>query len=110
MPPDKKLTDKEKASLDEALKGAVLSDSELEKFAEGVDESGEVVMPVEDGEDLISAAAMALDFVEHLETSAPREVPGDEDVTYSVNMSIMAGGDVNPLNDEMTISLRSREQ
>ncbi|MHA2200638.1 MAG: hypothetical protein ACXABN_12205 [Candidatus Thorarchaeota archaeon] len=79
MPPDKKLTDKEKSALDDALKGAVLSDSELEKFAEGVDESGEVVMPVEDGEDLISAAALALDFVDHLETSAPREVPGDED-------------------------------
>ncbi|MFW9869916.1 MAG: hypothetical protein ACFFEL_09840 [Candidatus Thorarchaeota archaeon] len=79
MPSDKKLTDKEKAALDDALKGAVLSDSELEKFAEGVDESGEVIMPIEDGEDLISAAALALDFVEHLETSAPREVSGDED-------------------------------
>jgi len=79
MPSDKKLTDKEKAALDDALKGAVLSDTELEKFAEGVDESGETVMPVEDGEDLISAAALALDFVEHLETSAPRELTGDED-------------------------------
>ncbi len=79
MPSDKKLTDKEKAALDDALKEAVLSDSELEKFAEGVDESGEVVMPVEDGEDLISAAALALDFVEHLETSAPKELTGDED-------------------------------
>ncbi|MFW9769196.1 MAG: hypothetical protein ACFFEM_10275 [Candidatus Thorarchaeota archaeon] len=79
MPPDKKLTDKEKSALDDALKGAVLSDSELEKMAEGVDESGEVVMPVENGEDLISAAALALDFVEHLETSAPRELTGDED-------------------------------
>ncbi len=75
----KKLTDKEKDALDEALKGAVLSDSELEKLAEGVDESGETIMPVEDGEDLISAAALALDFVEHLETSAPREPTGDED-------------------------------
>ena len=75
----KKLTDKEKASLDDALKGAVLYDSELERLAEGVDESGETVMPVEDGEDLISAAALALDFVDHLETSAPRELAGDED-------------------------------
>ena len=75
----KKLTDKEKASLDEALKGAVLSDAELDRLAEGVDESGETVMPVEDGEDLISAAALALDFVDHLETSAPRELAGDED-------------------------------
>ncbi|MHA3963240.1 MAG: hypothetical protein AM325_006840 [Candidatus Thorarchaeota archaeon SMTZ1-45] len=75
----KKLTDKEKAALDEALKGAVLSDSELERLAEGVDESGETIMPVENGEDLISAAALALDFVEHLETSAPRELTGDED-------------------------------
>jgi septal ring factor EnvC (AmiA/AmiB activator) len=75
----KKLTDKEKDTLDEALKGAVLSDSELERLAEGVDESGETVMPVEGGEDLISAAALALDFVDHLETSAPREITGDED-------------------------------
>ncbi|MFW9787903.1 MAG: hypothetical protein ACFFE2_15480 [Candidatus Thorarchaeota archaeon] len=75
----KKLTDKEKDALDEALKGAVLSDAELERLAEGVDESGDTVMPVEDGEDLISAAALALDFVEHLETSAPRELTGDED-------------------------------
>ena len=75
----RKLTDKEKVSLDEALKGAVLSDSELERLAEGVDESGETIMPVEDGEDLISAAALALDFVDHLETSAPREGAGDED-------------------------------
>ena len=75
----KKLTDKEKASLDEALKGAVLSDAELNRLAEGEDESGETVMPVEDGEDLISAAALALDFVDHLETSVPRELSGDED-------------------------------
>jgi len=75
----RKLTDKERAALDDALKGAVLSDSEIERLAEGVDESGETVMPVEDGEDLISAAALALDFVEHLETSAPRELSGDED-------------------------------
>ena len=53
----KKLTDKEKTALDDALKGAALSDSELERLAEGVDETGETVMPVEDGEDLISAAA-----------------------------------------------------
>ncbi len=33
----------------------------------------------QDGEDLISAAALALDFVDHLETSAPREVIGDDD-------------------------------
>lgn len=76
---DKKLTDKEKDALNEALKGAVLSDSEIERLAEGVDEAGETVMPVENGEDLISAAALALDFVEHLETSAPREMTGDED-------------------------------
>jgi len=75
----KKLTDKEKDALNEALKGAVLSDSELERLAEGVDESGDTVMPVENGEDLISAAALALDFVDHLETSAPREIAGDED-------------------------------
>jgi myosin heavy subunit len=76
---EKKLTDKEKSALDKALKGAALSDEELRKLAEGVDESGETVMPVENGEDLVSAAALALDFVDHLETSAPRELTGDED-------------------------------
>jgi Pyruvate/2-oxoacid:ferredoxin oxidoreductase gamma subunit len=75
----KKLTDKEKTALDDALKGAALSDSELKRLAEGVDETGETVMPVEDGEDLISAATFALDFVENLETSAPREATGEED-------------------------------
>jgi myosin heavy subunit len=73
MPSDKKLTDKERDAMQDALKGAALSDAELERLAEGVDDSGDVVMPVEDGEDLINAAALALDFVENLETSAPVE-------------------------------------
>ena len=75
----KKLTDKDKTALDDALKGAALSDSEIQRLAEGVDETGDTAMPVESGEDLISAAALALDFVENLETSAPREATGDED-------------------------------
>jgi chromosome segregation ATPase len=75
----KKLTDKERSEMEEALKSAALTDSELEKLAEGVDESGEVVMPVEDGEDLISAAAMALEFVDTLETTGPVERPEQED-------------------------------
>jgi myosin heavy subunit len=75
----KKLSDKERAEMEDALKSAILSDSELEKLAEGVDESGEVVMPVEDGEDLVSAAAMALEFVDTLETTAPAERPEQDD-------------------------------
>jgi myosin heavy subunit len=73
MPSEKKLTDKEKEAIQEALKGAALTDAELEKLAEGVDESGDIIMPVVDGEDLITAAALALDFVENLETTAPVE-------------------------------------
>ncbi len=81
MSRDKKLTDKEKDAMDAALKGASLTDAELEKLAEGVDESGEVVMPVEDGEDLITAAALAMEFVDSLETTAPVDRPqGDHAV------------------------------
>ena len=67
MSRDKKLTDKEKSAMDDALKGATITDAELERLAEGVDESGEVVMPVEDGEDLVTAAALAMEFVDGLE-------------------------------------------
>jgi DNA repair exonuclease SbcCD ATPase subunit len=79
VPADKKLTDKERDALQDALKGAALSDEELERLAEGVDDTGETVMPVEDGQDLINAAALALDFVENLETSAPVERKGGDD-------------------------------
>lgn len=75
MSRDKKLTDEEKDAMDAALKDASLTDAELEKLAEGVDESGEVVMPVEDGEDLITAAALAMEFVDSLETTAPVDRP-----------------------------------
>ena len=76
---DKKLTDKEKAAMDEALKGASLTDAELERLAEGVDESGEVVMPVDDSDDLVTAAALAMDFVDGLETTAPVDRPEGDD-------------------------------
>ncbi len=79
MSRDKKLTDDEKAAMDAALKGASLTDAELEKLAEGVNESGEVVMPVEDGEDLITAAALAMEFVDSLETTAPVDRPEGTD-------------------------------
>ena len=75
----KKLTDKERAEMEDALKSAVLTDAELEKLAEGVDETGEVVMPVEDSEDLVTAAAMALEFVDTLETTGPVERPAQDD-------------------------------
>jgi len=89
MPSDKKLTDKEKDAMQEALRGAALSDAELERLAEGVDESGETIMPVEDGEDLISAAALALDFVENLETSAPVEREGGKDAVAGFDALLM---------------------
>ncbi|MGY5859164.1 MAG: hypothetical protein RTU63_07330 [Candidatus Thorarchaeota archaeon] len=79
MSRDKKLTDKEKAAMDDALKGASITDAELERLAEGVDESGEVVMPVEDSEDLVTAAALAMEFVDGLETTAPVDRPQGDD-------------------------------
>jgi chromosome segregation ATPase len=89
MPSDKKLTDKERDAIQDALKGAALSDAELERLAEGVDDSGDVVMPVKDGEDLINAAALALDFVENLETSAPTERKGGEDAVAGFDALLM---------------------
>jgi myosin heavy subunit len=79
MSRDRKLTDKEKDAMDKALKGAALTDAELERLAEGVDDSGETVMPVDDGEDLVSAAAMAMEFVDGLETTAPVDRPEGQD-------------------------------
>lgn len=79
MSRDKKLTDKEKDAMDKALKGASLSDAELERLAEGVDDSGDIVMPVEDSEDLVTAAALAMEFVDGLETTAPVDRPEGDD-------------------------------
>jgi myosin heavy subunit len=70
--PDDKLTDKEKAALQDMLRGAALTDAEVRKMAEGEDESGQSLLPVESGEDLLSAAATALDFVEKLDGVIPR--------------------------------------
>ena len=70
--PDDKLSDEEKDTIKDAFKDASLSDIDLEKLAEGVDEKGETVLPVESGEDLLSAAALALEFVEGLETPESR--------------------------------------
>jgi len=79
MSRDKKLTDKEKAAMDDALRNASITDAELERLAEGVDESGEVVMPIEDSEDLVTAAALAMEFVDGLETTAPVDRPEGDD-------------------------------
>jgi len=66
-----KLSEKEKSALEDALRGASVSDSEVHTFAEGVDESGKPILPTETSEDLIRAAATALEFVEGLESSPP---------------------------------------
>jgi myosin heavy subunit len=70
--PEDKLTDEEKAALQEALKGASISDADVRKLAEGEDESGQTAPSGESGEDLLSAAGSALEFVEKLEGSAPK--------------------------------------
>ncbi|MFW9850574.1 MAG: hypothetical protein ACFFF4_15690, partial [Candidatus Thorarchaeota archaeon] len=72
--PDEKLTDEEKASMQSALKDAALSDTDIKKMAEGEDEFGETSLPVDSGDDLVSAAASALEFVDALDSS---EVKGD---------------------------------
>ncbi len=67
--PDEKLTEEEKKIMEEAFKGASISEAELLKLAEGEDESGESYTPVESEEDLVTAAASALEFVEGLDSS-----------------------------------------
>ncbi|MGY5875938.1 MAG: hypothetical protein RTU30_09345 [Candidatus Thorarchaeota archaeon] len=68
MPSDDDLTEAEKDKLQAAFKDAAITDEEIQALAVGEDESGKVVLPVEDEEDLISAAADALEFVDALET------------------------------------------
>ena len=66
-----KLSEKEKSALEDALRDASVSDSEVYAFAEGVDESGKPILPTETSEDILSAAATALEFVEGLESPPP---------------------------------------
>ncbi|MHA1930073.1 MAG: hypothetical protein ACTSV2_15990 [Candidatus Thorarchaeota archaeon] len=63
---DEKLTDKEKEEMQQAFKDAVLSESDIRIFATGEDTDGETVEPVESSEDMITAAATALEFVDGL--------------------------------------------
>ncbi len=72
MPRKDKLSEKEKSALEDALRGASVSDSEVYGLAEGVDESGKPILPTDTSEDLLSAAATALEFVEALESPPPR--------------------------------------
>ena len=67
--PDEKLTDDDKAAMQRALKDSALTDSEIKRMAEGVDEFGETALPVDTGEDLVSAAASALEFVDGLDAT-----------------------------------------
>ena len=67
--PDEKLTDDDKAAMQRALKDSALTDSEIQRMAEGVDEFGETALPVDTGDDLVSAAASALEFVDGLDAT-----------------------------------------
>ncbi|MHA1909008.1 MAG: hypothetical protein ACW98Y_17035 [Candidatus Thorarchaeota archaeon] len=67
--PDEKLSEDDKAAMQQALKDASLSDVEIKKMAEGEDEFGETALPVDSGDDLVSAAASALEFVDGLDGS-----------------------------------------
>ncbi len=68
----KKLTDAEKDEMQKAFKDAALTEADIMRMAIGEDESGAVVAPVETQEDLVHAAASALEFVEGLATPSPR--------------------------------------
>jgi hypothetical protein len=62
------LSDDDKAALHKALGGAALSDREIQALAAGGDEADAYTEPVDSPEDLITAAAHALEFVESLDT------------------------------------------
>ncbi len=64
---ENKLNDDEKATMQKALKKAALSESDILRLAEGEDTSFDA-LPAGSGDDLITAAASALEFVEGLDT------------------------------------------
>jgi predicted nucleic acid-binding Zn-ribbon protein len=65
---DQKLNDDDKANLQKSLKDATLTEKDIVRLAEGEDEFG-TSEPVESEEDIISAAATALEFVEDLDST-----------------------------------------
>ncbi|UCE09317.1 MAG: hypothetical protein JSW61_10095 [Candidatus Thorarchaeota archaeon] len=65
--PDEKLSEDEQAKLMESFKDAVLDDTEVQSMAVGEGEEGEIMLPVDSEEDLIAAAASALEFVDALD-------------------------------------------
>ncbi len=70
---EKKLKDDEKIKIQKALKDASLSEKDILRLAEGEDEWGEST-PVESGDEMISAAASALEFVEGLDSLESKAV------------------------------------
>ncbi|MHA1958975.1 MAG: hypothetical protein ACW99U_02010 [Candidatus Thorarchaeota archaeon] len=77
--PDEKLSEDEQSELLESFKDATLDDTEVQSMAVGEGETGEVTLPVDSAEDLISAAASALEFVDALEgPSAAAQAVSDQ--------------------------------
>ncbi len=70
---DEKLKEDEKAAMQKALKDASLTEKDILRLAEGEDEWGEAT-PVESEDEMISAAASALEFVEGLDSSESKAV------------------------------------
>ncbi len=66
MPGDK-LTEEDKATILDSLREASLSDDDIQALASGGE--GDVSASTDSTEDLITAAASALEFVESLDTS-----------------------------------------
>ncbi|TFG11575.1 hypothetical protein EU537_12055 [Candidatus Thorarchaeota archaeon] len=65
---EEKLNEDEKASLQEALKQASISDAEIRKMVLGESEPGMPDVSVDSEHEMVSAAADALDFVEGLDS------------------------------------------
>jgi len=78
--PDDRLTEEEKTAILEALREASLDDDDIQRLAMGEDTTLGGPGSVDTREDLISAAASALEFVEGLDVEESRaEAVADED-------------------------------
>ncbi len=78
--PDDKMTEKEKAALQESLREASLSDRDIRLMVQGETETGEPIS-TDEAEDIVLAASSALEFVEGLEAPEPKaEIRGADAV------------------------------
>ncbi|MHA1770487.1 MAG: hypothetical protein ACTSYL_12250 [Candidatus Thorarchaeota archaeon] len=77
--PDDKLTEEDKAAILDAFRDASLSDEDIQRLASGDDSSSGELATMDSREDLITAAASALEFVEGLDMSESKDEEASSD-------------------------------